>query len=78
MEATPLASLSLTHVHYVSIPPPTRRLQQLIQTFSIQFVLTITLPEPARPNILPLRLARPRPPSPLRNLRDPNMVLPRD
>ena len=30
--------------------------------------------EPRRPNILPLRLARSRPPSSLRDLRDPSMV----
>ncbi|KAL2048791.1 hypothetical protein ABVK25_010973 [Lepraria finkii] len=50
MEDTPLASLSLTHVHY----------------------------NPRRPNILPLRLARSRPPSSLCDLRDPNMVDARD
>lgn len=34
-----------------------------------------TATECRRPNILPLRLARPCPPSPLRNVRDPNLVL---
>ena len=77
MEAAPLASLSLTHVHYVSILPPTAVYNDSYKTFSIQFAHN-HLPESPRPHILPLRLARPRPPSPLRNLRDPNMVFPRD
>src|SRR4051812_35834077 len=34
----------------------------------------LTPPGPERSNILPLRLARPRPPSPLRNLRNPDLV----
>ena len=60
MEATPLASLSLTHVHYVSPPflplptsPPLKH-----------------NPESRRSNILLLRLARPRTSSALRSLRD--------
>lgn len=74
MEATPLASLSLTHVHYVgsfSFP----------SAFSPSY-LTALLPnaitnyplEPLGPNLLPLRLARPRPPNAMRHLRNPHLV----
>jgi hypothetical protein len=66
MEAAPLASLSLTHVHYVHPPSPSPTLQVRPQ-------LTPHT-EPPRPNIVPLRLARARPPSSLRRLRDSNMV----
>ena len=72
MEATPLASLSLTHVHYVSTLLPSQ--------YTFQTLLTsppCPSTEPPRPPLLPLRLAGPRAPSPLRHLRNPNMVKPR-
>lgn len=73
MEATPLASLTLTHVHYVSPPPPSSP--------SLYPPAHHPLPPPTespRPHILPLRLARPDPPNPLRNLRHPTLVHARD
>ena len=72
MEATPLASLSLTHVHYVStlLPP-----QYTSQTPT--HIPPSPSTESPRPPILPLRLAGPRAPSPLRHLRNPHMVKPR-
>lgn len=72
MEATPLASLSLTHVHYVSNPSSLP-----LPTLSPPRAPTPAHnrpPEPPRPHILPLRLARPGPPNPLRHLRDPDLV----
>jgi hypothetical protein len=65
MENPPLASLSLTHVHYVSY------------TLISQHAL-LTLLEPRRPHLVPMRMACPRPPSAMRHLRDADMVEPRD
>lgn len=79
MEATPLASLSLTHVHYVGTllilfqePPPSPQHKNFPDS-----AYTPPATEPPRPHILPLRLARPPPPGPLRHLRDPHLVLAR-
>ena len=70
MEATPLASLSLTHVHYVSTLLP------FSQPLPPHFLLSAHKghAEPSRSHILPMRLARARPSNPLRHLRNPNMV----
>lgn len=65
MEDTPLASLSLTHVHYVNF------LYQSLYVLGL--TLTIHL-EPRRSNLLPLRMASPRPPSPVHHIRDPDLV----
>ena len=72
MEATPLASLSLTHVHYVSTLLPSPHMSPPLPGSR-----SPSSTEPPRPLILPLRLAGPRAPSPLRHLRNPNMVKPR-
>ena len=70
MEAAPLASLSLTHVHYVRAPFP------LSLPLLLHFLIpTHTRPkEPSRPHILPMRLARARSSNALRNLCYPDMV----
>lgn len=68
MEDAPLASLSLTHVHYVCHYRPD----------PIPNSALTTSVEPGGPHILPLRLARPRPPRPLRRLHNPHMGHARD
>lgn len=64
MENPPLASLSLTHVHYVctSLPPA---------------AATLTLQEPRRPHLVPLRVAGTRAAGIVRRVRDADMVEPR-
>lgn len=66
MEAAPLASLSLTHVHYVRSHHPPHLFPKTPTNIPPTGLL--------RPHLLPMRLARPRPPNPLRHLRNPNMV----
>lgn len=70
MEAPPLASLSLTHVHYVSTPHQSPHPLPPHSPLSAHKAPT----EPSRSHLLPLRLARARPSNPLRHLRHPNMV----
>jgi len=76
MDSTPLASLSLTHVHYVHPPIPL----PFPHSPSLSPPISPTNPptEPLRPPLLPLRLARPPPPSPLHNLLHPNLLDPRN
>jgi hypothetical protein len=64
-EYAPLASLSLTHVHYVNILPSPSATSGLL-----------TPAEPRRPHFLHLRMARPRAAGPLRNIRNVDMVEP--
>lgn len=70
MENIPLASLTLTHVHYV-LPPP--------QVVLVQLSIKILIPpganiEPRRPTLLRMRSPRPCTPSAMRHLRDTDMV----
>lgn len=66
MENPPLASLSLTHVHYVCI--------LLLSLLS----LSLTLQEPRGPRLLPLRLAGPRAAGTMRCVCHADMVEPRN
>lgn len=74
MEATPLASLSLTHVHYVGPFPSPSAFSHPYLTARLRNAITYNPLEPLGPNLLPLRLARPRPPNPMRHLRNPHLV----
>lgn len=80
-EEVPLASLSLTHVHYVR-PLLSSHLRHLHRPLLfLSFVLrdsvtpltTNILTESQRPSLLPLRLACPGPTSTMRHLRDPDL-----
>jgi hypothetical protein len=63
MENPPLASLSLTHVHYVYLP-------------AIRLKARLMLVESRRPHLVPLRMAGPRTPRTMRCIRDPDMEQP--
>jgi hypothetical protein len=60
MENPPLASLSLTHVHYVCT------------LMSIPYVMLISV-EPRRPHLIPLRMAGSCATRLMRRLRNPDM-----
>jgi hypothetical protein len=68
MDGPPLASLSLTHVHYVRRPSQPPAVSRTL----------LTLAEPGRPRLVCVRMARPRPAGPVRRVRDVDMVEPRD
>jgi hypothetical protein len=65
MDNPPLASLSLTHVHYVYMP-------------DIRPEIRLIAVEPRRPHLISLRMAGPRAPRTMRGIRNFDMEQSRD